>query len=78
MLLQDGNTPLHIAALNNMPSVVDVLLKSKADADCVNKVLWNMTLHITVVDMLFVIISIIKCVVERKTAIPAGYGSTDK
>ena len=43
LLSQDGNTPLHIAAIKNMSAVVDVLLKSKANADCVNKVLLECT-----------------------------------
>jgi GTPase SAR1 family protein len=34
---KDGNTPLHLAAMENNSSVIDVLLKVKANADCLNK-----------------------------------------
>ena len=45
LLSQDANTPLHIAAMKNMSAVVDVLLQSKANADCVNKVLQQYASH---------------------------------
>ena len=41
LLIQDGNTPLHNAAKCVWARVIDVLLKSKADADCRNKVQGN-------------------------------------
>ena len=43
LLSQDGNTPLHIAAIKNMSTVVNVLLERKANADFVNKVLQRCT-----------------------------------
>ena len=41
LLVQDGNTPLHTAAKYDWAHVIDVLLKSKAAADCRNKVQGN-------------------------------------
>ena len=36
-LIQDGETPLHLAVRFNEVTVIDMLLKNKADADCRNK-----------------------------------------
>ena len=40
-LIQDGETPLHLAVRFNKVAVIDMLLKNKADTDCRNKV-WKL------------------------------------
>lgn len=38
MLVQDGDTPLHLAALTGRPRMVTALLMAKANVDAQNKV----------------------------------------
>ena len=70
--------------MKNMSAVVDVLLKSHAKADCLNKVLdpaytkyscnkKQFTATCKRLEALCDIFLSSNCVVERKMAIPAGY-----